>query len=128
MCFFKEVITIDSKKIALRIAGFLRDKKAEKVTVLDMRAVSSFCDYFVICSGSSLKHCNALAETVQDDLSRDKIVSLSTVSPGDGSGWIVLDFSSVVVHIFYKPTREFYALERLWSDAKKVRIPRTAHP
>ncbi len=124
MCCFKEVIAIDSKKIALHIAQTVRDKKAEKVVVLDMRALSGFCDYFVICSGTSLKHVNALADTVKESLAQEGVKSLSRLSPEDGSGWIVLDFSSVVAHFFYKPTREFYALERLWSDAKRVRIPR----
>lgn len=91
-----------------------------------MRGVSSFCDYFVIASGESLRQVNAFAQGIEEDLSNDKIKSLSKVSPTDESGWVVLDFLSVVVHIFYKPMREFYSLERLWSDAKKVRVP--SHP
>jgi ribosome-associated protein len=124
MCFFKGGIAIDSKKIALRIAQTVRDKKAEKVVVLDMRALTGFCEYFVICSGTSHRHINALADTVKDDLAQEGVKPLSRVSPVDGSGWVVLDFSSVVAHFFYKPTREFYALERLWSDAKRLRIPK----
>lgn len=91
---------------------------------MDMRKVSSFCDYFVILSGSSLRQVNALAATIEEDLSGLKIKSLSQVQPGDESGWAVLDYASVIVHIFYEPLREFYSLERLWSDAKRVRIPR----
>jgi ribosome-associated protein len=89
-----------------------------------MREASSFCDYFVILNGTSLRHVNALAQGIQEDLEKNRIKSLSKVSPNDESGWIVLDYVSVIVHIFYKPMREFYSLERLWSDAKKVRIPR----
>jgi ribosome-associated protein len=88
-----------------------------------MREVSSFCDYFVILSGSSLRHVNALAKDIQEDLEKNRIKSLSKASSNDESGWIVLDYVSVIVHIFYKPMREFYTLERLWSDAKRVRIP-----
>jgi ribosome-associated protein len=88
-----------------------------------MREVSGFCDYFVILSGTSLRQVNAVALSIQDDLGKGRIKPLSRVSPNDESGWIVLDYISVVVHIFYKPMREFYSLERLWSDAKKVRIP-----
>ena len=94
---------------------------------MDMRDVSTFCDYFVIFSGSSLRQVNALAEAIQQDLDKDKIKSLSKVTPNDESGWVVLDFSSVIAHIFYKPMREFYSLERLWSDAKRVRITKQAH-
>ena len=87
-----------------------------------MQKVSDFCDYFVISSGTSNRHVNAIAYAIQEDLAKDRIKSLSKVSPTDESGWVVLDLVSVIVHIFYKPMREFYSLERLWSDAKKVRV------
>jgi ribosome-associated protein len=86
-----------------------------------MRGVTTFCDYFVIFSGNSLRQVNALRESIQEELTKDQIKSLSKVASNDESGWLVLDYSSVVVHIFHKPMREFYALEHLWSDAKKVR-------
>jgi len=89
-----------------------------------MRSVSTFCDYFVILSAASLRQVNAIAQTIEEDLAKDRIKSLSKVTANDESGWVVLDFASVVAHIFYEPTREFYSLERLWSDAKRVRIPR----
>jgi len=89
-----------------------------------MREVSSFCDYFVIASGTSLRQTNALAEAIVEDLDKDRIKPLSKAPTNDQSGWIALDFSSVVAHVFIKPMREFYSLERLWSDAKRVRIPK----
>jgi len=89
-----------------------------------MRPVVSFCDYFVITSTTSLRQANAIAQAIEEDLAKERIKPLSKVSSVDESGWIALDFSSVVAHIFYKPMREFYSLERLWSDAKRVRIPR----
>jgi len=91
-----------------------------------MRQVSSFCDYFVISSGTSLRQVGAIALAIGQDLEKNRIESLSKVSPNDESGWAVLDFMSVIAHVFYKPMREFYSLERLWSDAKKIRIPRSA--
>ncbi|MGA2774573.1 MAG: ribosome silencing factor [Candidatus Omnitrophota bacterium] len=99
-----------------------KSKKAQKVTVFDMRKVAGFCDYFVIASGTSLRQVNAIAEAIDEDLAKDRIKSLSEVPSNDESGWVVLDYMSVIVHIFHKPMREFYSLERLWSDAKKVRI------
>lgn len=114
---------IEPKKLAFRVVATARSKKAQKILVLDMRRVASFCDYFVILSGTSLRQVNAVAEAIEADLGQDKIKSLSKVYPNDESGWVVLDFVSVIVHIFYKPMREFYSLERLWSDAKKVRVP-----
>ena len=97
-------------------------KKAQGVTALDMRRICSFCDYFVILSATSLRQVNAIAQAIEEDLAKHRIKSLSKVASNDESGWIVLDYSSVVAHIFYKPMREFYSLERLWSDAKRIRI------
>jgi len=96
------------------------------VHVLDMRAVCGFCDYFVIASGTSLRHTGAITQAIDEAMDKEGVRSLSRVSYNDESGWMALDYSSVVVHVFYKPVREFYALERLWSDAKKVRVPASA--
>jgi len=89
-----------------------------------MRAVCNFCDYFVILSGTSLRQINAIAQAIQEDLGSDNIEPHSNVSSNDESGWIVVDYSGVMAHLFYEPIREFYSLERLWSDAKKLRIPK----
>jgi ribosome-associated protein len=99
-----------------------REKLGEDITVLDMRALTSFCDYFVIVSAGSMRQVNAISDAIQDELAKEKRKPLSSVSSSDQSGWIVLDFNSVVAHIFYEPMREFYALEHLWADAKKVRL------
>ncbi|MFH1269884.1 MAG: ribosome silencing factor [Candidatus Omnitrophota bacterium] len=116
---------MEPRKIALRIAALALAKKAKGVIILDMRSVSDFCDYFVILSTTSLRQANAVAQYIEEDLAKDRIRTLSKVPANDESGWIVADFASVVAHIFYEPMREFYNLERLWSDAKRVRIPRS---
>jgi len=87
-----------------------------------MRQVCSFCDYFVIASGTSLRHAGAIAQAIEEDLLKDNIKSLSRISYNDESGWLVLDYGSVIAHVFYEPMREFYNLEELWSDAKKIKI------
>ncbi|MEW6101660.1 MAG: ribosome silencing factor [Candidatus Omnitrophota bacterium] len=104
------------------MAAVAKEKKAKKIVILDMQKVSDFCDYFVILSASSLRQVNALGQAIEEDLNKHRIKSLSKVSPNDESGWVVLDYASVIAHIFYEPLREFYSLERLWSDAKKLRI------
>jgi ribosome-associated protein len=116
------VSKIDSKELALRIVDAAKEKLGEQVTVLDMRALTSFCDYFVIVSAGSMRQVNAISDAVQFELAKDRRKPLSSVSSSDQSGWIVLDYNSVVAHIFYEPMREFYALEHLWADAKKVRL------
>jgi len=87
-----------------------------------MRKVATFCDYFIIASATSLRHTGAIAQGIEEDLARDNREPLSGAPTADESGWIVLDYSSVIAHIFFKEMREFYGLERLWSDAKKVRV------
>jgi len=91
----------------------------------------------VLASGNSLRQVNALAEVVRDtlypangsvqaqDASVLRLKPYSRPPTKDESGWIALDYGSVIVHLFHKPVREFYGLERLWSDAKRVRIPRS---
>lgn len=99
-----------------------RSKKAQKVVILDMRKIVNFCDFFVIASGTSLRQVNAVVEAIQEDLYKDKRRPLSQKAAQDQSGWVVLDYGDVVVHTFYEPMRDFYALEHLWSEAKKVQV------
>ena len=87
-----------------------------------MRKVATFCDYFIIASATSLRHVNAIAHGIEEGLIKSKMKPLAKIPSNDESGWIALDFVSVIAHIFYKPMRELYDLERLWSDAKKVRV------
>ncbi|MFC1658094.1 ribosome silencing factor [Candidatus Omnitrophota bacterium] len=102
-----------------------KDRKAQKTVVLNLEKLAAFCDFFVIMSGTSGRHIAGLAEAIKEELFRDRIKPLfgGSLSQGPESGWVVLDYASVVVHIFMKPQREFYSLERLWQDAKRVRIP-----
>jgi ribosome-associated protein len=74
-----------------------------------------------------LRQANAVAKAIEETAQKHKIKSLHQTPANDESGWIVLDFTVVICHIFYEPLREFYALERLWADAKRVRIPRELH-
>jgi ribosome-associated protein len=87
-----------------------------------MRHLASFCEYFVITSGGSLRQVHAIADAVQESMAAKGAKPLSPAEATDESGWLVLDYGSVVCHVFHKPLREFYALEDLWSDAKRVRV------
>jgi len=118
----KKDVTEESRKLALKIARGAQSKKALKTVILDMRELSSFCDYFVIASGSSLRQVSAVADGIEEAMAAEGIKPMSQRHGGDESGWLVLDYRTVVAHIFYKPVRDFYALEELWADAKKVRV------
>lgn len=112
-------MTPDSETIALAAARAASDKKAENIRILDLRKVSSFADYFVICSGTSEPHLKAIGTEIRENLRDD----LGLTAHADGfpaSQWVVLDYSGVIIHIFRPDKRAFYDLEALWRDAPEV--------
>ncbi len=100
----------------------LRERLAEDIRVLYLGDISTVADYFVIATGTSNPHLRALSEDL--DIRRKEARLKSTRKGGDPqSGWVILDFGDVVVHIMTPSLRDFYALEQLWSDAKTVDVP-----
>ena len=93
-----------------------RDKKAEDLVVLDLRNLSDFTDYFVICHGSSDRQIQAIADAVEERLSETLGLDPSHVE-GRSSDWILMDYIDFVVHVFHPAARDFYQLGRLWGDA-----------
>ena len=90
--------------------------------VLDLREISTFTDFFVICSGTSEPHLKAIAGEIEVRLREDDKVRPSAVDGFPASQWIVLDYLQVIVHVFHRDKRDFYALEDLWSDAPRLTI------
>jgi ribosome-associated protein len=118
-------VTSDSESIALAAAHAAADKKAEDIRILDLRKLSSFADYFVICTGTSEPHLKAIGSEIRGKLRDDLGLSVHT----DGfpaSQWIVLDYNGVLIHIFQAEKRAFYDLESLWRDAPVVPFEDTA--
>ena len=97
-------------------------KKALNVVALDVAELTSFADVFIICSGRSNRQVSAIAEYIQTDLKKHKIRPLSVEGTKDGH-WVLLDYGHVIIHVFYEPVREFYNLEGLWVDAKRIVTP-----
>lgn len=112
------MFAIDSRRKAILCARACLDKKAENVLMLDMRRISNITDFFVICDGASARQVRAIADSVLETSKAHKQRPWH-VEGYDQEGWILLDYSDVVVHIFYKDMREFYKLERLWADAPR---------
>lgn len=108
-----------AKDLAKRIAVLASDKKAEDIIILDMRKVVNFCDFFVICSGNTARQVKAICDGIEDGLVEDG-VSVKNNQAMHKSSWIVFDQGDVVTHIFQKDVREFYNLEHLWQEAKRV--------
>ena len=98
------------------------NKKAEQMKILDLRNVSSFTDYFVVCSGHSDKQVKAIADSIVIELKEDGFMPISVEGYGDGR-WVVVDFGDVVIHVFMDALRDYYDIEQLWHDARKVPIP-----
>jgi len=96
----------------------LEEAKGSRVTILDVREMTLIADYFVIASGSNLRHVRAMADGLTYDL---KELRSPHHVEGYGAGyWILLDYGDVVVHVFREEERSFYGLERLWGDAPIV--------
>ncbi len=109
---------LELAKICAQIAS---DAKAEELLVLDVRGIASFADYFIIMNGRSSRHVQGIAEAIENELHTKRIKASHAEGLQDGM-WVLLDFDDVVVHIFYYDQREFYNLEGLWHDARKVEI------
>lgn len=119
---------MESRKLALRCRELANDKKAEDVIVLDVRKISSVTDYFVLATGSSEPHLRAIAGEIKDRLQEEDHVKARTVDGTLSAGWIVMDFTDVIVHLMRADQRSKYDLEGLWGDAPKVRATPKAKP
>jgi ribosome-associated protein len=97
-------------------------RKAINVVVLDVANLTSYADIFIICSGRSNRQVNAIADFIKTELKKNKIMPLGVEGTKDGH-WVLLDYGHVIIHVFYEPVREFYDLEGLWSDAKRIMTP-----
>jgi ribosome-associated protein len=115
---------MDSKKLALLCREFAENKKAEDVTVLDLRKLSSVTDYFVIATGSSEPHLRAIVDEISDRLREDHGLKAKAVDGTLKAAWVVLDYFDVIVHVMRGDLRERYDLEALWGDAPRMKAPR----
>ena len=110
---------VDSEARVRGAVAAALDKKAEDVKVLHLGEVSDFTEYFLICSGTSERQVQAISDAILESL-RDEGVRPLHVEGMSGGHWVLLDYGDLVAHVFQPAPREFYALERLWSDAPDV--------
>ena len=101
----------------------LDKKKAESIKAIKITDLTILADYFVIANGTSTTHTKTLAEEVEYQLSQNGVEPNRTEGY-NGSSWVILDYGDIVVHVFYKETRDYYQLERLWADGEKIDIER----
>ncbi|MFW6123439.1 MAG: ribosome silencing factor [Thermodesulfobacteriota bacterium] len=113
--------SLTSKELVELAARTLLAHKGQDLLVLDVKNLSSLGDYFLICSGGSKRHVQALAEHLQGTLKQVGAKPLGLEGLDEGH-WVLLDYVDVVIHLFIKPLREFYDLEGLWVEANRVPV------
>lgn len=111
-----------AQEMLLRCINASLEKKARNVVVLNVQALSSFTDYFILLSGTSSRQVQAISAAIRENLRQQRILPLGVEGEAGGQ-WVLLDYGDVVIHVFYEPIREFYDLERLWSEAPRMDIP-----
>lgn len=102
------------------------DHKGLEPVILEVKGLCSFADYFIVCSGGSRRHVLALAEHLEQALSKAGAKPLGVEGMEEGQ-WVLMDYNDVVIHIFSQPLREFYNLEGLWTEAPQTRVEGAAH-
>ena len=112
---------LTAKQVAYEVTKALDAKKGMDIKLLRIADVSSLADYFLICTGTSSTHVKTLCDYAEYTLTELGEPMLGREGHR-GNSWELLDFGSVVVHVFTEEAREFYALERLWADAQKIAL------
>ncbi len=111
-----------SKLLAKRVAEIASDHKANDIVVLSLSNLTSFTDYFVICSGNSDRQVSSIADAIRHEVKKTEgRLPFGEEGMSDGR-WALIDYGEVVAHVFYRDVRDVYQLERLWHDAPRVKF------
>lgn len=115
--------SIDSVELSRVIVSGMQEKKALDIVVLDLRKLkNAIADFFVICSGSSDKQIDAIANSIDEQVYRELKENPWHTEGKNNKEWMLLDYVSVVAHVFRRDRREYYALEKLWGDAEVIEV------
>ena len=109
---------MENQEFLQKITKVLEDKKASNLMILDIASISTLADYFVLASADNVRQLDALKDSVEEAFPGEPLRKEGESS----SGWILMDFRDIVVHLFSKEMREYYDLEKIWSDAKRVSL------
>ena len=112
---------IEARERALLCLNATLEKKAKNIILLKVKELSAFTDYFLICSGASDRQVQAIASSIREKMKKDGVLPLGVEGESHGQ-WVLMDYEDVVIHIFYEPVREYYDIERLWSEAPRMEI------
>jgi ribosome-associated protein len=112
---------LDPNELARLIVQLASDKKAEDIVMLDIHALSIIADYFVICTGTSDRQVRAIAKDIDEQVGKRGMQPVHVEGMQDAT-WVLLDYGSVIVHVFDPATRDYYRLEKLWAEAPRVLV------
>jgi ribosome-associated protein len=112
---------LESNELARKVVDIAADRKAEEIVMLDISKVSIIADYFVICNGTSDRQVRAIAKEIDEKLGDAGVNPISIEGMSDAK-WVLMDYGSVLVHVFDPATRDFYRLEQLWAGAQPVLV------
>ena len=112
----------DSHARALLCVNASLEKKARELVILNVSVISSFADYFILCSGTSDRQVRAIADAIQENVKKAGMLPLGVEGEAGGK-WILLDYDDVIIHVFLESVRAFYDLERLWSETPRMAVP-----
>ena len=110
-----------NKDYALLAGKFLSDKKAKDIVIIDIQGKATFADYFVLCSGTSERQINTLADQLEDAM-YDKGLEVRAIEGKNASGWILMDFGDMIVNLFTEEMREKYSIEKVWGDCQFIEV------
>jgi ribosome-associated protein len=113
--------SIDGKERLLQCINASLKRKAKNLTILNLKELSSFADYFIILSGTSDRQVQSIAASIRENLKECGIVPLGIEGESLGK-WVLMDYEDVIIHVFYEPIREFYDIERLWPDVPRMEV------
>ena len=112
----------DLEKLMIAAAA-ASERKALEMVAIDIRKIASFAEYFLVCSGTSTRQVQAIADEVMEKLRQERDARPLHTEGYETATWILLDYGDLIVHVFTEDSRQFYQLERLWRDAERVELP-----
>jgi ribosome-associated protein len=112
---------LTSHQLALACSSAAQEKKAQDIVIMDLQGITLIADYFVICTGANPIQIKAICDNINDKLKKQGVSPLRIEGFNDAR-WILMDYGTVIVHIFMEEERDYYNLEKLWGDAKIVSL------
>lgn len=111
-------MTEEAINVARMIVSHLEEKKGEDILLIDLIGICSFTDYFILCTGTSERSIKALAEEIRKAVKEKHSVREQGVEGDANSGWVLIDYGDVILHLFSRPMRDYYQLDELWQEGK----------